>query len=52
MVQLIDTKQGSLERLQQEPGINYHEVFAPVARLKSVRFMVAQNNQKIHQIDV
>ena len=39
----------------QEAGIDYDEVFAPVARLETVRLIIslaAQNRWKIHQMDV
>ena len=39
----------------QRAGIDYDEVFAPVARLETVRLIIslaAQNNWKIHQMDV
>ncbi|CAL1405650.1 unnamed protein product [Linum trigynum] len=39
----------------QRPGIDYNEVFAPVARMESVRMVItlaAQNGWKIHQMDV
>ena len=39
----------------QRAGINYDEVFAPVARLETVRLIIslaAQNSWKIHQMDV
>ena len=40
---------------KQKPGIDYFEVFAPVARLDTIRMLIslsAQNNWKIHQMDV
>ena len=40
---------------KQKPGIYYFEVFAPVARLDTIRMLIslsAQNNWKIHQMDV
>lgn len=40
---------------KQKPGIDYLEVFAPVARLDTVRLIVslaAQNSWKIFQMDV
>lgn len=40
---------------KQKPGIDYFEVFAPVARMDTVRMIVAlaaQNQWKIHQMDV
>ncbi|KOM27543.1 hypothetical protein LR48_Vigan437s000300 [Vigna angularis] len=39
----------------QRAGIDYDEVFAPVARLETIRLIIslaAQNNWKIHQMDV
>ena len=39
----------------QRIDINYDEVFAPVARLETVRLIIslgAQNNLRIHQMDV
>ena len=39
----------------QKAGIDYDEVFAPVARLETVRLIIslaAQNRWKIHQMDV
>ena len=39
----------------QEAGIDYHEVFAPVARYKSIRSVLAIANQfnlEVHQMDV
>ena len=36
-------------------GIDYNEVFAPVARLETIRLIIsltAQNKWKIHQMDV
>ncbi|CAL1396308.1 unnamed protein product [Linum trigynum] len=39
----------------QRPGIDYNEVFAPVARMESIRMVIslaAQNRWKIHQMDV
>ncbi|RDX58057.1 Copia protein, partial [Mucuna pruriens] len=38
---------------KQKPGIDYFEVFAPVARLDTIRMLIslsAQNNWKIHQM--
>lgn len=43
------------ERLQQKAGIDYQEVFAPVARLETIRLVLAlaaQNNWIVHQMDV
>lgn len=40
---------------KQKPGIDYFEVFAPVARLDTVRLIIslaAQNSWKIYQMDV
>jgi hypothetical protein len=40
---------------KQKPGIDYFEVFAPVARLDTIHMLMslsAQNNWKIHQMDV
>nr|CAD1821480.1 unnamed protein product [Ananas comosus var. bracteatus] len=40
---------------KQKPGVDFHEVFAPVARLESVRLLIAlaaQKQWKIHQMDV
>jgi len=40
---------------KQNPSIDYFEVFAPVARLDTIRMLIslsAQNNWKIHQMDV
>ncbi|KAL2241052.1 UNVERIFIED_CONTAM: Retrovirus-related Pol polyprotein from transposon TNT 1-94 [Sesamum indicum] len=40
---------------KQKTGIDYDEVFAPVARLESIRLIIslaAQNQWKIHQMDV
>nr|KYP45533.1 Copia protein [Cajanus cajan] len=40
---------------KQKSGIDYFEVFAPVARLDTIRMIIStltQNNLKIHQIDV
>jgi len=39
----------------QRPGIDYHDMFAPVAHLKSLRLLIAlaaKHNLKIHQVDV
>jgi len=39
----------------QQPGIDYNETFAPVARLDTVRLVLAiaaQHNWKVHQMDV
>ena len=39
----------------QRHGIDYDEVFAPVARLETIRLIVSlvtQNGWKIHQMDV
>ena len=39
----------------QKAGIDYDEVFAPVARLETIRLIISlatQNNWKIHQMDV
>ena len=39
----------------QKAGIDYDEVFAPVARLETIRLIIslaAQNKWKIHQMDV
>lgn len=39
----------------QRPGIDYDEVFAPVARLETIRLIIslaAQNKWKIYQLDV
>jgi hypothetical protein len=39
----------------QRPGIDYDEVFAPVARLETIRMVIslaAQNKWKIYQMDV
>ncbi|CAM8953938.1 unnamed protein product [Rhodiola kirilowii] len=40
---------------RQKPGIDYFEVFAPVARMDTIRMIIAlaaQNRWKIHQMDV
>ena len=40
---------------KQKPGIDYFEVFAPVARMDTIRMILAltaQNHWKIHQMDV
>ncbi|XP_072076479.1 uncharacterized protein [Arachis hypogaea] len=40
---------------KQKPGIDYFEVFAPVARLDTIRMIISlsrQNKWKIHQMDV
>lgn len=40
---------------KQKYGVNYEEVFAPVARLEIIRLLVAlaaQNRWPIHQMDV
>ena len=42
-------------RQKPKPGVDYYEVFAPVARLETIRTMIALAAQKrwqIHQIDV
>jgi len=39
----------------QRPGIDYHDTFAPVARLSSVRLLMAlavQLDLKVHQLDI
>jgi hypothetical protein len=39
----------------QRPGIDYGEVFAPIARLETIRMVIslaAQNKWKIYQMDV
>ncbi|CAL1389348.1 unnamed protein product [Linum trigynum] len=39
----------------KRPGIDYNEVFAPVARMESIRMVISlatQNGWKIHQMDV
>jgi len=39
----------------QRPGIDYHDTFASVARLESLRLLIAlaaKHNLKIHQVDV
>jgi len=39
----------------QRPGIDYHDTFAPVARLESLRLLIAlaaKHDLKIYQIDV
>ena len=39
----------------QQPGIDYNETFAPVARLDTIRMILsiaAQNNWKVYQMDV
>jgi len=39
----------------QRPGIDYHDTFAPVARLESLRLLIAlaaKHDLKIHQVDV
>jgi len=53
--QLIDTRKDSLwnatGKTRCEPDIDYQEVFAPIARLESVRLLIAsavQNKWKIH----
>ncbi|KAL4020424.1 hypothetical protein IC575_019200 [Cucumis melo] len=43
------------KRYSQRKGIDYDEVFAPVARLETIRLLIAlaaQNNWKIFQMDV
>ncbi|KAL5802512.1 hypothetical protein ACOSQ4_030817 [Xanthoceras sorbifolium] len=40
---------------KQKPGIDYYEVFAPVARMDTIRMVIvlaAQKKWKIHQMDV
>ena len=56
--------EGSVERFKtrlvyqdfsQKSRVNYHETFIPVARLESVRTVIAlalRNSLKLHQIDV
>ena len=44
-----------LKSYSQRAGIDYDEVFAPVARLETLRLTISlatQNNWKIHQMDV
>ena len=39
----------------QIPGVDYHETFAPTARMSSIRVLIqhaAQNNMVVHQMDV
>ncbi|VVA41437.1 PREDICTED: Retrovirus-related Pol poly from, partial [Prunus dulcis] len=39
----------------QKPGIDYNETFAPVARLDTIRTIIAlaaKNNWKLYQLDV
>ena len=39
----------------QIPGVDYHETFAPTARMSSIRVLVqhaVQNNMQVHQMDV
>lgn len=39
----------------QKPGVHFHETFAPVARMSSIRILIsmaARLNMKIHQFDV
>ena len=53
---LIDLRQDWLQKgHKQTSGIDYFEVFAPVARLDTIRMiiaLVAQKRWKNHQIDV
>lgn len=40
---------------EQRPGYDFQEVFAPVARMETIRLMIAmaaQNHWKIYQMDV
>lgn len=40
---------------EQQPGYDYQEVFSPVARIETIRLIIAlaaQNHWKVHQMDV
>ena len=56
MVMLKNIKQDLLLMgFSQQPGIDYNETFAPVARLDTVRMVlaiVAHNKCYVHQMDV
>ena len=64
MFKIKKNEKGEVERYKarlvakgysQRKGIDYNEVFAPIARLETIRLLIAlaaQNNWKISQMDV